>query len=758
MARHLQLITPKRNMQVEVKKLNTNEQFLKAFMRNVDLQIFTPSIFSFFSDFLSIERVRKYGERYVISTFIPPFPGKAFDRFMGTFFGSDGHSPVQAVDLAVTNGCIFNCRHCYNAGRVIADPTTRQLRSLVAELQEQGAFVINFTGGEPCLRRDLPEICEELHDDTSAIISTTGYGFTDELAGALRERGVYGISISLDSADEQEHDRKRGAKGAYKIALNGIETALKHGFYTYTCVVPSKATLDEANFSRLVEMNHSLGVYEIQILEPAPAGKLLHSSQLLEEEDFETILRYMAELNSKDNGPAISSFAHLESPEFFGCGAGFSHIYIDGSGEVSPCNMMPVTFGNAYTGDLKAIIERMQDALKRPCRMCRAYAQREYFQANAGRGHLIPEWESTNMPLYDDGLPRFYELISGADNEITGNDEIVSGYSKASETYNDYWLSVASGPIEEMFQQLKAGPGVTALDCGCGTGYTTARLANMIGSEGRLTGIDLTAEMVEKAKKRFSGHGMARPQFRIGDVLTELGRIEPGSIDVATLTWLIGYVGCDEVFPQLAKAMKPGGMIGLVAHLDRSPELPFGVFEDLVRENPGVMDKAVRMKFPLNDDDLRKALNSAGFKIEFLKSGTFSVFCHTGREVFDHVMKSGAGTTFYYAVKESARQQMKISEHLGEFPLCIVMLSVQLSGSDYRSAIRLTVSIGITGHITSDEHIVDNPYRVGNVTRAVAIAIARFYRIGRIASDEDIIDYMHCIADIYVLITIGISA
>ncbi|UCD64004.1 MAG: methyltransferase domain-containing protein [Candidatus Zixiibacteriota bacterium] len=638
--------------------MTANNRFLEDFMRMVDTGVFTPSLHQFLVDFLSIERVRRYGEQYVISTFIPPFPGKAFARFMETFFGAEGPTGVQAVDLAVTNACMFNCRHCYNAGRQVADPVTEALQRVVARLQELGAFLINFTGGEPCLRSDLVEICGALNDDTCAIISTTGYGLSDNLAGRLRERGVYAISVSLDSGNEQEHDRIRGVRGAFRIALRGIETALEHGFYTYTCVVPSKHMLEPDNFASLVELNRRLGVAEIQILEPAPAGKLLHSSSLLEPSDFQTIRDYMAKYNSDENGPAISSFAHLEAPEFFGCGAGFSHIYIDGTGEVSPCNMMPVTYGNSYSEDLQPIIERMQSALKAPCRTCRAFAQREHFQTHVRRSGLIPSSEAESIPPFNDGLPGFYEVLTRSEEESTGNVEIIAGYSQASETYDDYWLSVASGPIDDLFERLSDNPGATAIDCGCGTGYATAMLARSVAPGGRVIGIDLTEAMVARARERLENAGLNRTEFRIGDVLEELAAMPPGSADIATLTWLIGYVGCEEIFPSLSRVIRPGGEIGFVAHLDRSPELPFEIFEDLVRENPGVIRKAVLLKFPQESGDVAASLAAAGFEIDYLYDGTFTVVCRDGRGVLDHVMKSGAGSTFYHAIEESQRGRL----------------------------------------------------------------------------------------------------
>jgi MoaA/NifB/PqqE/SkfB family radical SAM enzyme len=349
--------------------MEDNELFLSEFMETVDLQLFTPSLYQYLMDFLEIEKVRRFNDQFVINTFIPPFPGPAFDRFLSTTFGTERRTPIQSVDLAITNGCVFNCWHCYNAGRLLRDLPTESLQRTVQQLQELGAIVVNFTGGEPCLRHDVVEICASLRDDSCGILATTGYGFTDDIAERLRETRVYSISISLDSADEEEHDRRRGIQGAFKIALKGIETAKRWGFYTYTCAVPSKKLLEEENFRKLVELNRALGVNELQLIEPAPAGRIASTKLSFGEEEFEKILQYLCEYNQQESGVAISSFAHMESPEFFGCGAAHSHIYVDGSGEVSPCNMIPVSYGNAAKEELSTIVARMQSDFKHPYRV-----------------------------------------------------------------------------------------------------------------------------------------------------------------------------------------------------------------------------------------------------------------------------------------------------------------------------------------------------------------------------------------------------
>ena len=638
--------------------MNTNELFLKDFMKQVDLNCFTPGLYRYFKDFLEIEKIRKYNGQYVISTFIPPFPGKPFERFMNTFFNGENSTSIQSVDLAITNACIYRCKHCYNGNRAVADLSTERLQNIVDKLQELGAIVINFTGGEPCLRHDLVEICSRLKEDSCGIIATTGYGFTDELAAALRNTRVYSISISLDSADETVHDRGRGVRGAYKTAINAIKIAKKYGFYTYTCAVPNKELLKPENFDALYELNRSLGVDEMQILEPAPAGRYLKSNIDFDESDFVKIQTYMAKYNARPDNLSVTSFAHMESPEFFGCGAGHSHIYIDGNGEVSPCNMIPISYGNAAIEDLSKIIGRMQKAIPRPCQTCLAHLLKGFFVENCSNKQPVACDVMPTLPFPNEPLPRFYQLLSEQDEEISGKSEIISGYSDASKSYNDYWLTVAAGPIEEMFDELVLPQGGIGIDCGCGTGYTSARLAKKLGPKGKVIGSDLTPAMIGQARQRMKDEGLTGVKFIVGDVLEELTKIPDHSIDVVLSTWLIGYVGCDELFPLVKRVLKPGGVFGFVAHLDRSPLVPIEVFEEITREEPECMVKAARMKFPLDSNEVMHHLKEAALNPVKVSEGKFDFWGESGGDVYDHVMKSGAGTTFYYSLKPEFRNQM----------------------------------------------------------------------------------------------------
>jgi SAM-dependent methyltransferase len=164
--------------------------------------------------------------------------------------------------------------------------------------------------------------------------------------------------------------------------------------------------------------------------------------------------------------------------------------------------------------------------------------------------------------------------------------------------------------------------------------------------------------MIEKAKERMQREGLTNVEFRVGDVLVELRQIPRASVDVVLSTWLIGYVGCDELFPLVKRVLRPGGLFGFVAHLDRSPQVPIEVFEEITREEPGCLTKAARMKFPQNDIEVNHHLANTGLNAKHVIEGKFYYIGKSGRDVYDHVMKSGAGTTFYYSLKSECRERL----------------------------------------------------------------------------------------------------
>jgi len=132
----------------------------------------------------------------------------------------------------MTRRCNLRCIHCYAHARSRADEdelTTEEGRALLDDLAAFGVPVVLFSGGEPLLRPDLPELAAyAVGRGMRAVISTNGTLIDAETARTLKRIGLSYVGISLDGLEEV-NDRFRGVPGAFRAALEGIRRCQEAG-------------------------------------------------------------------------------------------------------------------------------------------------------------------------------------------------------------------------------------------------------------------------------------------------------------------------------------------------------------------------------------------------------------------------------------------------------------------------------------------------------------------------------------------------
>lgn len=137
--------------------------------------------------------------------------------------------------LSVTEACNFSCSYCLPDGYQ-ADGRPRfldcaEIARLVRGLVSLGMWKVRITGGEPSLRRDLPQIITTVAETPGirkVAITTNGCRLGKNLP-AWKSAGLTALNVSVDSLDPQRfhaitgHDRHREV-------LDGVEDALGMGF------------------------------------------------------------------------------------------------------------------------------------------------------------------------------------------------------------------------------------------------------------------------------------------------------------------------------------------------------------------------------------------------------------------------------------------------------------------------------------------------------------------------------------------------
>jgi 12,18-didecarboxysiroheme deacetylase len=152
----------------------------------------------------------------------------------------------------ITRRCNLKCVHCYAHAKNIPfdnELSTTEGKNLIDDLAEFGVPVILFSGGEPLVRKDLPELADyAVKKGMRAVISTNGTLITPQTARTLKDIGLSYVGISLDGMEEI-NDRFRGVKGAFKSALEGIENCKKAGIK-----VGLRFTINKSNAGQIPEI------------------------------------------------------------------------------------------------------------------------------------------------------------------------------------------------------------------------------------------------------------------------------------------------------------------------------------------------------------------------------------------------------------------------------------------------------------------------------------------------------------------------
>ncbi len=144
-------------------------------------------------------------------------------RHSKLFFPTIPFHPATA-GILLTDNCNSKCITCTQWRQKSSDELSlNEISDLLTELKELGISWITLSGGEPLLRKDLPDIvrrCSTLKFDEIAIL-TNGLLLTKHLAEQLLESGVTTIGVSLDGLKEI-NDSIRGVKGSYEKAVSAL--------------------------------------------------------------------------------------------------------------------------------------------------------------------------------------------------------------------------------------------------------------------------------------------------------------------------------------------------------------------------------------------------------------------------------------------------------------------------------------------------------------------------------------------------------
>jgi ubiquinone/menaquinone biosynthesis C-methylase UbiE len=139
------------------------------------------------------------------------------------------------------------------------------------------------------------------------------------------------------------------------------------------------------------------------------------------------------------------------------------------------------------------------------------------------------------------------------------------------------WLDRPEREQEEapakLMAALKLKPGDVVADIGCGSGYFTFRLAEMVGSTGKVYAVDIQPEMLAIIRKRTKERSLANVEPVLGEIQDP--KLPPASTDLILLVDVYHEFSHPwEMTRGMIRALKPGGRIAFVEYRLEDPSVP----------------------------------------------------------------------------------------------------------------------------------------------------------------------------------------
>ena len=183
---------------------------------------------------------------------------------------------IEYVRLSVTDKCNLRCFYCMPRGfNDFEAPdhwlTFDEIERVIGAFANLGVARVRLTGGEPLVRKDLPELARRLTglDGLEDLSLSTNATLLDRHADALRQAGVSRINVSLDSLRAERFAEVTG--GQLAPVLDGLMAAKSAGFHPIKINMVALKGINDDEFEDMVEfcMTHD---FTLRFIETMPIG------------------------------------------------------------------------------------------------------------------------------------------------------------------------------------------------------------------------------------------------------------------------------------------------------------------------------------------------------------------------------------------------------------------------------------------------------------------------------------------------------
>ncbi|WP_461208346.1 heme b synthase [Desulfocurvus sp. DL9XJH121] len=284
---------------------------------------------------------------------------------------ADGTPPLRLVAWEITRSCNLACKHCRAEAHEEPYPgelDTAEAKVLIDQFRATGDPIIIFTGGEPMLRKDWPELVEYATSiGLKCVMSPNGTLITPETAQLMKEKGVQRLSISIDGPDAASHDEFRGVPGAFEASMRGIQYLKDAGLEFQINTTVTRGNL--GMFKDIFKLCENLGAaaWHIFLLVPTGRGAQL-GAEVITAQEYEDVLNWFYDFRkttdmqlkatcaphyhrilrqrAKEDGIPVTFENFGLDAVSRGCLGGVGFCFVSHTGQVQPCGYLVLDCGN----------------------------------------------------------------------------------------------------------------------------------------------------------------------------------------------------------------------------------------------------------------------------------------------------------------------------------------------------------------------------------------------------------------------------
>lgn len=283
----------------------------------------------------------------------------------------------RLIDLfwECTLTCNAKCKHCGSSAekkQYDGELTTEEIKSAFKQIacdMDSSKILINVTGGEPLVRKDLCEVMEYATNELGFHwgMTTNGILLTEENIEKLRKANMETISISIDGIEET-HNKFRGVPNSYQTIINNIKKLKKAGYVKHIQVTTVFHKENINQMEELYQIMLELGLDSWRLVSMDPIGRANENDNLLlNGKEIKQLLDFIKS-KKKDRRLELTygcpGFLGLEyekevRKQYFYCRTGINVASILYNGDLFVCPNVPriksLIQGNIKTDNFKDI-------------------------------------------------------------------------------------------------------------------------------------------------------------------------------------------------------------------------------------------------------------------------------------------------------------------------------------------------------------------------------------------------------------------